>query len=884
MKKNFKLGLFCLSLLLLTGCNSGKKTEDNTTTKTGLDAVDLPTEIPSIEGDSLQIHYKRSNHNYENWNLWLWARGKDGARYDFNYKDTYGVIASYALSEFPPTVKKDGLGFIVRKSTEANDWSAKDVTSDRFIDFSALEKDDNNVYHVYLKQKEACMFVDATGRKLNSLTADFKTTTKIDLVSANSMKKVEVSKNGSVIKEENISSVTTTYTVTLPSSTFSFTDQYRVKATFVDDTFLEVAPKISKLYDTDMFEDTYNYEGPLGVDYSAAASTFRVWSPVSSKITLKVYNNGTPVATDANKGSDAVLHSVDMTAGEKGVYETTINENLDGKYYTYVVYNNEHPEGFEVVDPYAKACGVNGLRGMIVDFDTTDPDGWNDVEVLDIDRKNLAVYETHIADVTSSDTWGGTATNAKKFAGMIEKGTTLPADNTIKTGFDHIIDLGVNAVQLLPIFDAANDEVNVEFNWGYNPLNYNCLDGSFSLDPYNGKTRITEFKQLVQAYNAEGINIIMDVVYNHVAGANGSNFDALMPGYYFRYTAAGDLSNGSGCGNETACDRFMFNKFMIDSTEFWASEYKLAGFRFDLMGLHTIDTMNEVVANLKTKVNDNIVVYGEPWTGGGTTLSNDQQAVQNNGSKFVNYGQFNDQMRDALISGGLNPAESKAWIANTSFSSMACAQEAIYGMKGWTGNIIKSADKTVNYVTCHDNYTLQDRLRAAGITDTATIKKMAMLAQSIVLTSQGTTFMLAGEEMFRTKGGNSNSYNASYEVNALDYSQLLDADVAAMYENYKKLVALKTENNSPLALSNSEISSKWSGSLVEGENSQVIKVKINHNGKTYLIYHCSGVDATHTINNDLSNYNVYLDTLGELSGKLSSTVTLKPYQTLIAVL
>ena len=399
------------------------------------------------------------------------------------------------------------------------------------------------------------------------------------------------------------------------------------------------------------------------------------------------------------------------------------------------------------------------------------------------------VYETHVSDITSSKTWKGSEANRYKFLGLIEENTTYTQDNTtVKTGFDHIKELGVNAVQLLPIFDQANDETSMTFNWGYNPLNYNVLEGSYSSDPYDGYARIKEFKQVVQAFNEAGINVIMDVVYNHTSGLVGSNFDVLMPGYYYRYTNDGVASNGSGCGNETASEMPMYSRFMKDSTAFLASEYKLGGYRFDLMGLHDLDTMNELVSNLKT-VNENIVVYGEPWTSGTTTLSSSKQSVQANGNKYEGFGQFNDQMRDALIKGGLSSDEQVGWVTSNSAGTASDVSKIIAGVKGITqaGVSITDPDKTVNYVTCHDNYTLYDRIHAAGVSEN--VDKMATLANAVVLTSQGTAFILAGEEILRSKQGDKNSYESGYEINELDYSRKITYQ--DVFNNYKDLINFK---------------------------------------------------------------------------------------------
>ena len=461
----------------------------------------------------------------------------------------------------------------------------------------------------------------------------------------------------------------------------------------------------------------------------------------------------------------------------------------------------------------------------------------------------------------------------------VEEGTTYTENGvTVSTGFDHIKELGVNAVQLIPIFDQANDEINPSFNWGYNPLNYNSLEGVYSSNPYDGYAKIKEFKQVVKAFNLAGINIIMDVVYNHTNSVNGTNFDVLMPGYYYRYDGNGKAFNGSGCGNETASENLMMRKFMIDSAVFWADEYKLGGYRFDLMGLHDIETMNLLTAEV-SKINPSITIYGEPWTGGTSGLSYGKQAVQNNANSFVGFGQFNDRIRDELIKGGLSGASEKSWISNTN-ANTTIMENLISGIKGITKNAafeMTDPDKTVTYVTCHDNYTLYDRFKAAGITDETMVKQMAMLANSVVFTSQGTSFMLAGEEFLRTKQGNNNSYNSTYEVNELDYS--LKVKHLDMFTNYQKLIELK-QTVDGLHLGKDENKAL----LVEArESGNVIKYTITDktNEKEYIIIHSNGVNADSRASYDLTGYTLYLDTLNELSGELTS-VKPKAFQTIIA--
>ncbi len=827
--------------------------------------VDLPTDVPKLSEDSVQIHYQRSDNTYSGWALWLWdPDGQDDSAEDFfNYQDDYGVIAAYPLSKFG-SLSGGRLGLIVKTK---GSWTKDGTEADRFIVFSEYKKDENNVYHIYLAGGDENMY--KTPDKIISdaiNSADFNSETSIRINCSNPIESYKAFEDGKQIAEGS-GAGRSIFSIDIPEKA-DFAKKYSVEVVFRgSNTKLSTEVSVRGLYGTDAFNDLYYYDGELGAIYTKNETTFRVWSPVSSRILVRIYENGTPVSVSKEKGSDA-YEEYEMAKGEKGVFEFEKAGDMEGKYYTYVVYNAEHPDGAEIVDPYAKSAGISGLRGMIVDFAKTDPDGWNKVKYQTTDRKALTVWEMHIADITSSKTWTGTEANRTKYLGVTERGTTYTeGGKTVKTGFDHILELGVNAVQLQPIFDQANNETSYVFNWGYNPLNYNVLEGMYSSDPYDGYARIKEFKQMVADFASEGISVIMDVVYNHVNGADGSNFDVLMPGYYFRYKRDGTLSNGSGCGNETASENAMMRKFIIDSVKFWTKEYKLGGFRFDLMGLHDIPTMDQVAAEAR-KINPDIVIYGEPWTGGGTTLAEDLQGIQKNANSFSGYGQFNDQMRDALIKGGLNAKEATGWVTGTVFTNpdINAITNGINGITAGAAYKIEDVDKTVNYVTCHDNYTLYDRCKAAGITDEDTIKKMCVLANSVVFTSDGTAFMLSGEEMLRTKGGDSNSYQSPDPVNSLDYSlKIKNADV---FEVYKALVAFKQSTKA----------------IQSGK--AVIAVDVLDDGSVlrytldggYMVIHANGKAAKTAV--DASGYTVVLDTLGKLSGAAGS-ITPEKYQTVI---
>lgn len=881
-----KLVILLFTAFMLAGCGGGAASSENpssTTPSSSKADSGLPSSIPTYDEESIQLHYYRKDGNYSKWALWLWKYPDgEGKEYQFNGLDDYGAVASYPLSTWSG-VKTGGLGFIVKTK---GSWSSKDPDGDRIVDFNKFVADSKNVHHVYLQSGDKNMYPTKDLEEMDTIkSAKFENFKRII---------VETNKNITAYKVFEGSTQLASVTLDTPNKGFrysfegdkkaSFDKDYKVQVTFEKTkATLESPISVSSLFKTKAFDEAYNYDGELGAIYTKDATTFKVWSPVSKKIVLRIFNNGTPKSVDSSKGDDTIYKEITLTKGDKGVFSAVVEEDLEGKYYTYLVNNGTYNRK-EIVDPYAYSTGVNGMRGMIVDFSKTNPSGFDTMKIHNIDRKHLTVYETHVADITSSTTWTNDANTRKyekTFKGAALTGTTYTNGGvTVKTGFDHIKELGVNAVQFIPIFDQANDETKMTFNWGYNPANYNALEGGYSTDPYNGYTRISEFKEMVQAYNQAGINVIMDVVYNHMNGASGSPFDVLMPGYYFRYNTDGTLSNGSGCGNETASEMYMMRKFIIDSTYFWAKEYKLGGFRFDLMGLHDLDTMAALSKKLK-ELNPSITVYGEPWSGGTSTLADSVSAKQVNMAKYNGYGAFNDKMRDALIKGGLNAASAKGWVTNNSSapdsSDLAAIKSGVKGAVKLDGGEVSDPNKVVNYVTCHDNYTLYDRIKAVGIKDEEVIKKMAMLSNSVVFTSNGTTFMLAGEEFLRTKGGNNNSYNASYKVNELDYS--LKIKNLDMFTNYQKLIKFKQETEwlaLPAGSNNAVVADTSKGNVIS------YSYEDSTSGKTYIVIHCNGYNPSSLPKVDLSGYTLILDTINS-SKPLTSQTQLEAYETIIAV-
>lgn len=834
--------------------------------------------IPTYKEDSIQIHYKRKDRMYSSWALWLWKYPDgEGKEFDFNGVDDFGAVASYPLSLFPG-FEKGGIGLIIKSN---GSWFKKDNAGDRIILLSKFVKDDNGVYHVYLQNDDAHVYRNSELTVLDEIeVCKFVDFNKILLSTNHEIDEIRVYENGKICSNKKIEPTKSVQYSLEDGKRASFENAYKLEVRFVKTGIYVDSPiRLSALYKSKEFVDNYTFDGTLGAIYGKFSTTFRVWSPVSRKIVLRLYENGTPKSVDSEKGNDKVYKEIAMERKEHGVFEAVVQGDLEGKYYTFVVFNAVYSKK-EVVDPYARSTGVNGLRGMVVDFDKTNPEGFEKIVPYQINYNNLVVYETHIADLTASDTWSNdpkVLKYQKLFKGACLKGTFYTKDGiTISTGFDHIRELGVNAVQLIPIFDQANDEVHPTYNWGYNPTNYNTLEGCYSTNPFDGYARIREFKELVKAYHEAGINIIMDVVYNHVNGAAGSNFDVLMPGYYFRYNDNGTLSNGSGCGNETASEMPMMRKFIIDSVCFWAKEYKLGGFRFDLMGLHDIETMDLLVEKVK-EINPGVVVYGEPWAGGCIAFPYEEAANQSNLSRFKGYGAFNDKIRDALIRGGMNDKFARGWVTDNisrpNYFDLDTISNTVKGQIN-LGFLIKDASKLVNYVTCHDNYTLYDRIRAAGIEDKKEVKKMAMLANSIILTSNGISFILAGEEFLRGKGGNSNSYNASYKVNALDYD--LKIKNFDMVKNYCKLIVLK-KNIDKFAI---KVEEGIHRVIFEKENVISYAATNKTDGKTYMIYHINGYQPSSLEDLNLDGYKFYMSTMTS-SKNISSITEIEPYETLI---
>ncbi|MGY6561538.1 MAG: type I pullulanase [Luteibaculaceae bacterium] len=523
-----------------------------------------------------------------------------------------------------------------------------------------------------------------------------------------------------------------------------------------------------KLSDNSM---EYPINENLWLQYSSNETTFSLWSPKASEVKLHLYENG----TDGN-----AYESHNLKLQEKGVWRLTLPGDLDGVYYTFQV-NIDGKQLNETPGIYAKAVGVNGKRAMVLNFDRVTPQGFKESKGPTLESPNEAViYELHVRDLSIHPASG--IQHKGKFLGLVEPNTTTPTG--VPTGLDHIKSLGVTHIHLLPSYDYGSvNEAKLEepqFNWGYDPVNYNVPEGSYSTDPFKAEVRIKEFKEMVQAFHKNGLGVILDVVYNHTFNIDDNPFTLEYPGYYYRTWDDGAFSNASGCGNETASEREMARKFIIESCKHWLETYKLDGFRFDLMGIHDIETMNLLATELK-KINPQVIIYGEGWTADDSPLPVEDRAIKVNTHKMPHISAFSDDIRDG-IKGSVFLAEEAGFVNG----AKGLEHTIRFGVVGSILHPQVDYDKVnysnapwalepwqaVNYVSCHDNYTLFDKLVASTPNASAEqIERMHCLSNAIVLTAQGIPFLHAGVEFMRTKFGEHNSYNLPDAINQLDWER-----------------------------------------------------------------------------------------------------------------
>ena len=550
------------------------------------------------------------------------------------------------------------------------------------------------------------------------------------------------------------------------------------------------------------YEEYPVYEGSLGLIYSPEKSRFRIWAPTAEAVKIRLY--------DQDLGGKSTIEQ-DLKKDSQGTWQATFNEDIIGKYYTFEAIINGKNMG-ETTDPYVKAVGTNGKRGQVIDFAKTNPKGWKGHQKPVLNHLNdIIIYELHVRDLSMSPNSG--IKNKGKYLGVAETGTKSP--DGLATGLDHIKEMGVTHVHLLPVYDFKSiDESQLEkneFNWGYDPQNYNVPEGSYSTNPADGATRIKEFKTMVKALHDNGLRVIMDVVYNHTFDTQ-TPFEQLVPGYFYRQNVDSTFSNASGCGNETASERLMMRRFMVESVKYWAQEYGIDGFRFDLMGIHDIETMNQISAALQ-EVDPQIIIYGEGWTAGDSPLPDSLRATKNHTLQLNRIAAFSDDMRDA-VKGHVFTQDAKAFISglpdleeSVKFGIVAAGRHSQiaydkvnYSKEPWA----REPYQCINYVSCHDNHTLWDRLTNC-CSDASEEDRISMqkLANTIVLTSQGIPFLHAGVEMVRTKQGEENSYKSPDAINQIDWNWKKER--ANVVEYYKRLIQLRKNHPAFRMINNADV-------------------------------------------------------------------------------
>ncbi len=806
MKTHFKrmiCMILALSMLLLSGCvqpeastpgstTTGSPTTGNPTVPTTQGGPEDEYFLPKEEGCNQITFYWQFKGDAATSSFWIWPEGGNGYSYQV-YECEFGLKC---MVNIPKDVTRIGFIAIYGCSSVGGDaWpgGTKDYDGDRFLDITGddmavyLKSGDPNIYYSDDGGKTLTMDLKINLAGITSFTTiQYKLNAAKKITDLGQIKVLDGERELSVVELSTMNN-TVNHGVIKLAEELDLSKVYTLKI----EGYGEAMVFPTSIFDSKDFIANYTYDGDdLGAVIQADGSTtFKVWAPTASNVVLNLFTAGNGVEAYEN---------LEMTKADKGVWELNVPATGHGTYYTYSVTTSAGTQ--EAVDPYAKAAGVNGDRGMVVDLSLTDPSDWGVDKVVTLDRYTDAlIWEVHVRDfsnkLSASDYKG-------KYLAFTERG--LKNNSGINVGVDYLLQLGITHLHMLPVYDFASvDESNPTFNWGYDPENYNVPEGSYSTDPYNGEVRINEFKQMVQSLHNDGLGVIMDMVYNHTYDAN-SNFNKIVPYYYYRFNDDGSNTNASGCGNDTASERYMFRKFMVDSVSYWAKEYHLDDFRFDLMGLHDLETMR-LIEEAVHAINPNAIIYGEGWTMG-ATIDGSAQANQTNISKIPTsegaagaVSVFNDAIRDGL-KGSVFEEAGKGYINGNYAPNATKVQFGILGGAGQGVAWKVQNAAVINYMSAHDNNTLWDKLHLSNPDDTKeALLAMNRLGAAILMISKGTPFWQAGEEMLRTKVNadgsfNENSYNASDEVNNIVWDALTESsDEYAMMLYYKGLIEMRQE-------------------------------------------------------------------------------------------
>lgn len=607
----------------------------------------------------------------------------------------------------------------------------------------------------------------------------------------------------------------------------------------------------------------------LGVDYDKKHSIFSLWSPKAKKVELNLYKDG-------SIGDPFAIYV--MNKNDEDIWKAYIEGDLNGIYYTYSI--SFDGKKVESHDPYAFACGVNGNRSMVIDLRETNPDGFDmDKGPIYKNKTDISIIEISVADATGDVS--SNVVNKGKYIGLAEENTANELG--IKTALEYICDLGVTHVQIMPCYDFASiDETksdSSQYNWGYDPFNYNIPEGSYSTDPFNGAVRINEFKQMVHKFHERGIGVIMDVVYNHVYDIEGSCFQRTNPNYFFRMD--GDkYSNASACGNEIASEMPMTRKYIIDSLCYWAKEYHIDGFRFDLMGVLDIETLN-LAANELKEINPDIILYGEGWTGGTSTLPDSERALKINVSKLNGIGAFSDDFRDSVKGHVFNSRQPGFVNGGTGYEEQI---KAAITCPAWADK----ADKVINYVSCHDNLTLWDKLFLSSQNASKEQRyNMNKLAAAMTFTAQGIPFFLMGEEIARIKHLKDgeiieNSYNVPLYVNSIKYDEV--SKNLQLLNYYKGLIKFRKLHKALRMNDSSEIKSKIN--FIDTSYNNFIEYIIrDDNEELLVVYNANPTEILFDLPEG-GTWNVYINS--ESAGntvidQIKDQTVIKPISCLVAV-
>lgn len=567
------------------------------------------------------------------------------------------------------------------------------------------------------------------------------------------------------------------------------------------------------------FDNYFSYDGELGALYEKEGTLLRVWTPTAKSVEVWIY------ADDSFKGPST---KIEMVQKPKGIFEVYLPGDQHGTIYVYKILFLNNRETISV-DPYARATTVNGMKSVIADLNRTNPDGWGErLPAFGLPEEAI-IYELHIRDFSISETSG--IVNKGKFLGLTEKNTQNASGR--KTGLDYLIDLGITHIQILPMFDYATvDEANLtepQYNWGYDPLNYNVPEGSYSTDPFDPFNRIFELKQMIRTLHENGLRVIMDVVYNHVYDPKDQALERTVPGYFYRYNADGSLANGTGVGNDTASERHMMRKYIIDSVKYWAKEYHLDGFRFDLMGIHDSVTMNAIREALD-KIDPSIIIIGEGWEMS-TPLPEDLKASQRNAQAMPRIAHFNDSIRIALKGSDFGDEKDRGFISGKNYLEDLLLRNIKGAMHLSSHSSYVDPEQVIQYVEAHDNLTLYDKLLRSNPDDSEEVRiKRHTLATSIVLLSQGVPFIHGGQEFLRTKAGVANSYQSPDEINQFEWERVTTYQESVAY--VKGLIALRKSEYLFRLHTHEEIDAHFT---MLSENFNIIAFSLTNSEKKYIV-------------------------------------------------